>query len=281
MSANAKLLNGRRRKLKLRHQRRVSRQSEFHLCRINSEALRTDIEGQLKHIREVIREHEAHIEALEHGDTFTPVLTGKPKKSKGGDKTGTSAGKKRKRAPSVDKPPAKRRRSGSDDDDFIDDDDDLSDFSDSDSESEKSEDRDYESSEKSDKSDSESDGESNNEDSEEEEEVTIESLKAKVDEAKEAIKEGRAQLNEFRKLKKEASDKVANLQKRESKAQREKNAFCSLKRSEVNTYLNDFALGDPESLFPRVFSRRSKGGFPCWIEGLRRYVTTGVNRLPC
>lgn len=62
----------------------------------------------------------------------------------------------------------------------------------------------------------------------EQEEVTEESLGAKLDEAKAVIKVGREQLSEFRKQKKEATDALSSLKKKESKAQREKNAFCSL-----------------------------------------------------
>lgn len=79
-----------------------------------------------------------------------------------------------------------------------------------------------------DEKDAEEDG-----DGEMEEEVTVESLKAKIEELKQAIKDGRVQLSEFRKQRKEASDMLATLKKRQNKAQREKNAFCSLKRSEV------------------------------------------------
>lgn len=70
-------------------------------------------------------------------------------------------------------------------------------------------------------------------DEEEEEEVTEESLRVKIAEAQQAITEGRAQLSEYRRLRKEAVDSLATLKKREHKAQREKNAFCSKKRSEV------------------------------------------------
>ena len=71
------------------------------------------------------------------------------------------------------------------------------------------------------------------EDEEEEEEVTVESLKAKIEDVKQAIKDGREQLNVFRQQRKDAVDALATLKKRQNEAQRKKNAFCSLKRSEV------------------------------------------------
>lgn len=75
----------------------------------------------------------------------------------------------------------------------------------------------------------------------EQEEVTEESLGAKLDEAKAVIKVGREQLSEFRKQKKEATDALSSLKKKESKAQREKNAFCSLSTSLflLNTSVSD------------------------------------------
>ncbi|KAG1753960.1 uncharacterized protein EDB91DRAFT_1077623 [Suillus paluster] len=69
-----------------------------------------------------------------------------------------------------------------------------------------------------------------------EEEVTAEVLQAKIGDAKEAIKVGRGQLNDARKARKDAIDALSNLKKKEMKAQRDKNTFCSLKRSELNMY---------------------------------------------
>ena len=82
-------------------------------------------------------------------------------------------------------------------------------------------------------SDKESDGEEPEDQINVDEEVTVESLEEKIKEAKEAIKAGRTQLSEYRKQKKEANDKLATLKKKQMKVQRDKNAFCSLRRSEV------------------------------------------------
>lgn len=187
----------------------------------------SEIEEQLDHIRDVITEHEAHIEALEDGRPFVRTLTGKAKKKgKGSGNRQSSVGQKRKRGHNGDRP-QKRRRSGSDDDD-----DDFIDDGSDDSASENGEGASSSDGSDGSGSDSESDDD-DDEENEEEEEATIDGVKAKIQEAKEAIKEARSQLNEFRRLKKEANDTLATLKKRESKAQREKNAFCSAKRSEV------------------------------------------------
>ena len=68
---------------------------------------------------------------------------------------------------------------------------------------------------------------------EEEEEVTPEILRTKIEEVKQAIKDGRVQLSAFRQQRKDAVDMLATLKKKQNEAQRRKNAFCSLKRSEV------------------------------------------------
>lgn len=70
--------------------------------------------------------------------------------------------------------------------------------------------------------------------SDEIEPVTEETLKAKIKEGKEKIKDIRAILTVAREKKKDASDKLARLKKSLAKVQREKNGFCSLKRSEVS-----------------------------------------------
>lgn len=194
----------------------------------------TDIEEQMKQVRAMGKEYEAHLEALKNGEEFTPRLTGKASK-----KEKASAGTKRKNTHG-DKKSSKRRKTGGDSD-HEDEDADMDDFDDfdsfiasdnSDSESEKGEDDDG-----SDASKSGSDAENDDEENEEADEpVTEESLKAKITETKEAIKAGRERLNEIRRAKKEASDMLSNLKKKQVKAQRDKNAFCSLKRSEVGSY---------------------------------------------
>jgi hypothetical protein len=66
---------------------------------------------------------------------------------------------------------------------------------------------------------------------EEEEQMSLDELKEKIKETKEAIKVGREQLNIARKNRKAAGDAIAQAKREEAAAQKEKNAFCSLKRS--------------------------------------------------
>lgn len=211
---------------------------------------RLDIDGTLKEIRPMLQEHKDHLKALRDGESFTPELTAK--KSKGKKKRARSstpdsdssspAGKKRKRS-SGKEPSSKRRRSDpmdEDDDDFIVDDDEELDFDDDeDSEDKKShkgsdddDDDGDDDDDNKDQSDSETEG-GEDEDDQMEEGVTEESLQKKIEETDTAIKEGRVQLSEQRRLRKEAMDQLAALKKKQDILQREKNAFCSLKRSEV------------------------------------------------
>lgn len=177
----------------------------------------------MKHIREVTKEHEEHLEALENGETFVPRLTGKQAKTskkrkfKGKEKSG--AFKKRRTTPD------------SDDDDFITSDDTSEDDSDSDKSDSSDDDSDN------DGEDSNDEGSLSGSDGEDEASVTEESLKTKVREGKDKIKALRAKLTEAREKKKEASDKLARFKKSLAKVQREKNAFCSLKRSEVSEFV--------------------------------------------
>lgn len=174
------------------------------------------IDNELKLTRKIVKEHEEHLEALENGEPFVPRLTGKKaptannkRKQKGKGKAGSS--KRRKTTPDSD----------DDDDGFI-----VSDSDDSDSD-------------QSDNTDVESDDEleqgSGGSDSEQEVEdlVSEDGLKGKIKEGKEKIKEHRPKLTEAKEQKKDASDKLARLKKSLAKAQREKNAFCSRKRSDV------------------------------------------------
>jgi hypothetical protein len=124
---------------------------------------------------------------------------------------------------------------GSDDEDMednIESDVDSDDDSDSDKASDDESDDDNASKSGSDSNDG-SDNEDNGEDNDEE---TDESLKTKIADANNAIKAGRERLSEVRKEKKDAIDGLAGLKKKHAKAQKEKNAFCSLKRSEVRYY---------------------------------------------
>ncbi|KAI0049607.1 hypothetical protein FA95DRAFT_1556704 [Auriscalpium vulgare] len=189
----------------------------------SAKATAREIEEQLRGVRAIIKEQEAHIEALENDEPFEPVLT-----KKGGAKKTKS--KKRKNVRGGGSSSKKRKSSSFSDDEDVDmgsDDDFINDDSDSDEEKEEEE------------SGSDSDESSHSDSDEEEvegevEEVTIEALKAQIAEGKQAIKAGRERLNEVRKAKKEASDALATLKKKQLKAQRDKNGFCSLKRSEFS-----------------------------------------------
>jgi hypothetical protein len=179
----------------------------------------TELEGLRKHHRE----YNAHLEALQNGDTFAPTLTGKGASGNG------SSGKKRKNYRKGKTGSPKRRRSGLSDDDDDDDDDFL--VSDDDSSTAESIDSDDESD-----SDHDEDLGSDTEDvGVDEDQETEDSLKEKIKESKDAIKDAREHLSSARKQKKDASDHLSILSKNLAKVQREKNAFCSLKRSEVSS----------------------------------------------
>lgn len=203
---------------------------------------RLDIDGTLKEIRPMLQEYKDHLKALRNGESFTPELTAK--KSKGKKKRARSstpdsdssspAGKKRKRS-SGKESSSKRRRSDpmdEDDDDFIVDDDEEPDFDDDEDSDDKKSDKGNNDDDDKDQSDSETEGGEDEED-QMEGDVTEESLQKKIKETDTAIKEGRVQLSEQRRLRKEAMDQLAALKKKQDILQREKNAFCSLKRSEV------------------------------------------------
>lgn len=150
-------------------------------------------------------------------------------------------GKKRKRGgKDAKKGSPKRRKSdvfededenmlGSDDEDL---DDDIE--SDSDNEDDSESDNDSKDNNSDDDDDDASKSGSDSEAGDEEGEETEESLQAKIVDANDAVKAGRERLSEARKAKKDAIDYLAGLKKKESHAQKSKNAFCSLKRSEVS-----------------------------------------------
>jgi len=165
-----------------------------------------------------MHEHQAHLKALGTGEAFVPTL--KKSKSSVNNKKRKNTGKSQQGSP-------KRRRSASSDDDDVDElmesDEDFSDNTDSDVDddggSTKASDEDPESSESED---------------EEVAELTEGDLKEKIQKAKDAIKSGREMLNDARTAKKETIDALSYVEKGSVKIQREKNAFCSLKRSEVS-----------------------------------------------
>ncbi|KAH9951754.1 Dynamin family-domain-containing protein [Amylocystis lapponica] len=255
-----------------------------------------ETDKQLKQIREYLAEYQEHLKALETGEEFVPRLTGKSKSKK--SEESVSAGKKRKNTRGGKQGSSKKRKSEINDNDHMsvdDDDDDIDDdleFSDDDSDKQSVPEDEKDSSDNDSDSESDSGSESdsdneNNDDDEEEEEVTAESLKVKIDETKEAIKAARVQLSDFRKQRKEASDMLASLKKKELKAQREKNAFCSLKRSEFSRDVlkEDFRVGlkdlddaaaeerDPDAFDPTVNVRNYEEiDLPVFTCSARDYV---------
>ena len=178
-----------------------------------------------------MHEHQAHLEALENGETFVPTL----KKNKL-----PVNGKKRKSTGKMKQGPTKRRRSvaseADEEDELMESDDGVSEYSaDSDSDVDGDDNRDHE--------DAKSSGEEPDSSEVEDEEVTDLTegdLKEKIQEAKDAIKAGREMLKDAQIAKKEAADALSSVEKGQVKTQREKNAFCSLKRSEVMRNLFNF-----------------------------------------
>ena len=191
-----------------------------------------EIEEQLEDTREQMHEHQAHLEALENGEMFIPTV----KKNKL-----PVSSKKRKSTGKNKQGPLKRRRTVASDsdeeDELMESDEDFSDHSDdSDSDvDDDDDDRDHGNAKSSgDEPDSSENGD------EEITKLTESDLKEKIQEAKDAIKSGREMLNNARTAKKEAIDALSSVEKGHVKIQREKNAFCSLKRSEVSRKSNFF-----------------------------------------
>lgn len=228
----------------------------------------TGIGSALNELRPKLKEYKDHLQALQNGESFIPVLNGKNAGKKSKKDEGETRGKKRKNTREGGRGSPKRRRgysSDDDDDDFIVDDDDELMFSDED------EDRASETGKGSDEDDSDrsdDDEDNDKESSDEEEEVTEESLKEKIEAAENDLKEGRVQLSEQRRLRKEAMDALATIKKRQVKAQREKNAFCSLKRSEASFLRCEGRPLITDGTFT-VLSRRLEGRLPCRSQGLR------------
>ncbi|KAG6894378.1 hypothetical protein C0992_006392 [Termitomyces sp. T32_za158] len=184
---------------------------------------------ELKGLREVLAKDQGQLKALKDGRSFTPRLTAEKSKPNKGKTKKTSVfhpSKKRKNTRGGKKMSSKRLcNSDIDDDEFI-----SSDDSDIESDIESSEDK-GDSDEESNVSDADSspgsDGEGNDE-------VTQELLRGKIKENKGSIKSVRQRWSETRKLKKDADHALANLKKNIAKAQQEKNAFCSKRRSEFS-----------------------------------------------
>ncbi|KAG6872791.1 hypothetical protein C0995_006520 [Termitomyces sp. Mi166 len=257
------------------------------------------IEKELKGLREVLAEYEEHLDALKDGKSFTPHLTVKNRTNQAKTKkaSGLSSSRKRKNARDGKKGSSKRLRSSDiDENESIDIDsnsdiDNDSDFEDSDKDSENTAGSDEEST----GSDAESDsGNDEGEDREDDDEVTQESVKEKIKETKGSIKSLCERHSEARKLKKDANDALATLKKDIAKTQREKNAFCSKKRSEVDfskdVLKEDFRVGlkdlddaaaekrDPDNFNPDQNVRgqvKGDGGPTCFT----RAENTGIPDL--
>ncbi|RPD61950.1 hypothetical protein L226DRAFT_613292 [Lentinus tigrinus ALCF2SS1-7] len=248
---------------------------EWKVKKAEAEAAAHDVNEQLKHSRDILKEHEEHLTALKAGEHFEPKLTakaGKAKKpadeasaksdsdsdseSEKEDEGNEPQSKKRKNKSSDKQRPAKKRKPSAesdkednamdvDDDEDFEVEDELT-FSDDDDDMDK-QDKDKDSSDSD--SDSDSDAEMGSDkgdaDEEEDEEVNPETLKTKIEEVKQAIKDGRVQLSAFRQQRKDAVDMLATLKKKQNEAQRRKNAFCSLKRSEFSKDVlkQDFRTG--------------------------------------
>ncbi|KZT13003.1 uncharacterized protein LAESUDRAFT_719309 [Laetiporus sulphureus 93-53] len=227
------------------------------------------VDQQLKQARTYLGEYEAHLQALVNGEPFELPLTANLTKE--GDSSGR--GKKRKNT-----------HGEKHDVDDLEDGDDLA-FSDSECEKRSDPESNAESFCS---SDSESDSESEEKDDDEpQEEAMVEDLQSKVADAKESIKASKQQLLELRKQRREAMDMLAMLKKRQLKAQREKNAFCSLKRSEFSRDVlkEDFRQGlkdlddaaaeqrEPDSFDPTVDIRNYQAiDLPVFTCSSRDYV---------
>ena len=191
-----------------------------------------EIQEQVEHTRGQMRQHQAHLEALENKETFVPILKNNNK---------SLVNKKRKITAKSKQGPPKRRRSVASDDDeedeLMESSEDISDFS-SNSDSSDSSDSDMD-----DDEDDHENTKASNEDPDLSEledeaifEVTEDDLKEKIQEAKDAIRSCRQTLRNARIAKKEAVDALSSVEKGRVKIQREKNAFCSLRRSEVREF---------------------------------------------
>ncbi|KAJ7507726.1 hypothetical protein B0H11DRAFT_1968347 [Mycena galericulata] len=234
---------------------------------------------ELKGIRAVEQEYQEHLQALKDGKSFVPRLTA-PKS----DKPKVVKGKKRKNTRGGKKASPKRRRSNSvisdedEDEKMGSSDDEGSDASHSDSASESGRDSDEEkdSDDEDDKASDDEQDSDREQDSDiesvhkvEEEEVTEESIRLKITETKQLIKDTRERHSAARKERKEATDALTALKQKANVAQKEKNAFCSLKRSENSRGVlkEDFRAGlkdldeaaaeqrDPENFDPSVALR--------------------------
>jgi hypothetical protein len=202
----------------------------------------------MKRNHALIFEYDEHMKALENGVAFVPCLTANdvPKKPE-------VNGKKRKSSIGDREESPKRKRIEKDEDaemgsavDSGSELDSLDSESESDSDSDSSSDNTDSDEDESNasglddssESASDSDDDDSTTDTDQEGKVTVEDLKAKKEEVALALKNAQDLLAGAEKDKKDADDALSALKDTQVKAQREKNAFCSLKRSEVSHPVN-------------------------------------------
>jgi hypothetical protein len=187
------------------------------------------VERDKTEAEDLLSDYQAGLEALENGLPFVPRVVGKPKSSES-----SSRGSKRKKSAKSQESPRKRKKTSDDDDDddfIVSDDDDA--FGDSDPEQGKDANSDEDEDDDNESSDIESGSNADNDENEIQEDISIENVKAKIEEYQQIAKAARESRVRVRKERKEAVDRLATLKKNLARLQREKNAFCSLKRSEV------------------------------------------------
>ena len=220
------------------------------------------------------------MKALEEGRTFVPSKPAKSTKKSNGKKRKNSHGEKdgspKRRKGDSDEaeeaemmldPDADEDEGTSSDDDFIDDDpiesvvsESVASKSDSDSDSES--DSDSSTSSDDDKSDLDEDADELISDTSQPEDVggsiTQDEVEARIEQKNEELKGARIRLSEFRNQRKQAMDAIAKLTEKQTHAQREKNAFCSLKRSEARCCRKQMSLiADSDCSFHARYSRKT------------------------
>ncbi|KAF7331910.1 hypothetical protein MKEN_00071300 [Mycena kentingensis (nom. inval.)] len=227
--------------------------------RREADSLVKELDKTRRNLSAVKDEYSEHLEALKDGKSFKPVLTAKKvQKARSEEKT-----KKRKNKRGGKPGSPKRARSGSDDSDESDGESEIEvDSVDSDSDAMSDSDNEYtkqrkekksktprgnDSDEESDEDKESSDGSGSDKDDDDEmeDEMTEESLKEAIQETKTQLTECRQRLNEARKERKVTVDAIAALKDKSASVQKEKNAFCSKKRSEFSktTICADFRAG--------------------------------------
>ncbi|KAL5487951.1 hypothetical protein ACEPAI_6059 [Sanghuangporus weigelae] len=226
-----------------------------------AEKVAKGINQELLAIRNDLTEHREHLKALQEGRTFTPSQPAKPGKKASNKKRKNSRGGKvgspkrmkedfddTEEAEMALDPDAEEEENASLDD-FIDDDPIKGDSSDSESASDSDSDSASDLDDKSDRNEEnidelDSDPESSQPDGSGDT-LTEEEVKAQIEQKNAELKDARVRLSEARKQRKQAMDMISNLTEKQNNTQREKNAFCSLKRSEYSREVlkEDFRIG--------------------------------------